>query len=199
MHLCIYTTSWVITWDVVIVISVEQQQWQIVIMSIIADIATELTTLPELFQSSKSHRLILSTALHKVCVCLFSCSDMSNSLKPPWTVARQALSLGFLRQEDWNGLPFPPPGDLSDPRIEPVTSVSPALASEFFNTSTTWEVLYKVDALMCSLEMRKQRPRGNPDPSDLQRSGHREVCLSPRALDKREKDGRQCLARLLAA
>ena len=128
MHLCIYTTSWVITWDVVIVISVEQQQWQIVIMSIIADIATELTTLPELFQSSKSHHLILSTALHKVCVCLFSCSDMSNSLKPPSTVARQALSLGFLRQEYWNGLPFPPPGDLSDPGIEPTSLTPSALA-----------------------------------------------------------------------
>ena len=32
---------------------------------------------------------------------------------PPWTVARQApLSMGFSRQEDWSGLPCPPPGDL---------------------------------------------------------------------------------------
>ena len=39
-----------------------------------------------------------------------------------WTVARQApLSMGFSRQEYWNGLPFPPPGDLPDPRIEPMT------------------------------------------------------------------------------
>ena len=37
----------------------------------------------------------------------------------PWTVARQApLSMGFLRQEYWSGLPFPPPGDLPDPGIE---------------------------------------------------------------------------------
>ena len=37
-----------------------------------------------------------------------------------WTVARQApLSMGFLRQEYWRGLPFPPPGDLPDPGIEP--------------------------------------------------------------------------------
>ena len=43
----------------------------------------------------------------------------------PWTVARQAsLSMGFSRQESWSGLPFPPPGDLSDPGVEPV---SPAL------------------------------------------------------------------------
>ena len=38
----------------------------------------------------------------------------------PWTVASQApLSKGFSRQEYWSGLPFPPPGDLPDPGIEP--------------------------------------------------------------------------------
>ena len=38
----------------------------------------------------------------------------------PWTVARQApLSTGFPRQEYWSGLPFPSPGDLPDPGIEP--------------------------------------------------------------------------------
>ena len=38
----------------------------------------------------------------------------------PWTVAYQASpSMGFSRQEYWNGLPFPSPGDLPDPGIEP--------------------------------------------------------------------------------
>ena len=38
----------------------------------------------------------------------------------PWTVAHQApLSMGFSRQEYWSGLPFPSPGDLPDPGIEP--------------------------------------------------------------------------------
>ena len=38
----------------------------------------------------------------------------------PWTVAYQASqSLGFSRQEDWSGLPFPSPGDLCNPGIEP--------------------------------------------------------------------------------
>ena len=47
----------------------------------------------------------------------------------PWTVAHLALlSLGFLRQEYWNGLPFPSPGDLPGLGIEPV---SPALADGF--------------------------------------------------------------------
>ena len=38
----------------------------------------------------------------------------------PWTVAHQASpSMGFSRQEYWNGLPFPSPGDLPDPGMEP--------------------------------------------------------------------------------
>ena len=42
----------------------------------------------------------------------------------PWTVARQApLSKGFSRQEYWSGLPFPFPGDLPGPEIEPGSAV----------------------------------------------------------------------------
>ena len=53
-------------------------------------------------------------------------------------VAHQApLSLGFSRQEYWNGLPCPPPRDLRDPGIEPTSFVSPALAGGFFSTSIT--------------------------------------------------------------
>ena len=38
----------------------------------------------------------------------------------PWTVAYQAPpSLGFSRQEHWSGLPFPSPGDLPNPGVEP--------------------------------------------------------------------------------
>ena len=57
-----------------------------------------------------------------------------------WTVARQApLSMGFPRQEYWSGLPFPPPGDLPDPGIQPASLASPALAGGLFTTSTNWE------------------------------------------------------------
>ena len=55
-----------------------------------------------------------------------------------WTVAHQApLSMGFSWQVHWSGLPFPPPGDLPHPGIEPM---SPALqmvsciAGRFFTT-----------------------------------------------------------------
>ena len=58
-----------------------------------------------------------------------------------WTVAHEApLFVGFSRQEYWNGLPFPSPGDLPDPGIEPVSLTSPALAGRFFTTSATWKV-----------------------------------------------------------
>ena len=46
----------------------------------------------------------------------------------------------FSRQESWSGLPCPPPGDLPDPGIECASLTSPALASQFFTTSTTWEL-----------------------------------------------------------
>ena len=58
----------------------------------------------------------------------------------PWTVARQTpLSMGFSRQEHWSGLPCPPPGDLPNAGIEPMSLVSPARAGGFFTNSVTWE------------------------------------------------------------
>ena len=52
---------------------------------------------------------------------------MSNSVTP-WTVAHQAPpSMEFSGQEYWSGLPFPSPGDLPNPGIEPG---SPALQAE---------------------------------------------------------------------
>jgi len=53
-----------------------------------------------------------------------------------WAVAHQApLSMEFSRQEYWNRLPFPVPGDLPDPGIESMSLVFPALAGRFFTTS----------------------------------------------------------------
>ena len=63
---------------------------------------------------------------HGVYVCI-SRSVVSDSVTP-WTVARQApLSMEFSRQEYWSGQPFPSPGDLPDPGIEPR---SPALQAD---------------------------------------------------------------------
>ena len=42
--------------------------------------------------------------------------------------------MGFSRQEYWSGLPFPPPGDLPDLGIKPVSLEAPSLAGEIFTT-----------------------------------------------------------------
>ena len=53
---------------------------------------------------------------------------MSDAIAAPWTEAHQApVSMGLPRQEYWSGLPFPSPGDLPDPEIEPE---SPALQAD---------------------------------------------------------------------
>ena len=53
------------------------------------------------------------------------------TLSTPWTVVCQApLSMGFSKQEYWSGLPFPSPGVLPDPGIEPR---SPALQADSCN------------------------------------------------------------------
>ena len=59
----------------------------------------------------------------------------------PWTVARQVpLSMGFSRQDYWSGVPFPAPGDLPNPGMEPTSLESQvASAGGFFTTSATWE------------------------------------------------------------
>ena len=64
-----------------------------------------------------------------MCVCMldrFSCVRFFVTL---WTIACQApLPMEVSRQESWSGLPCPPPGDLSNPGIEPE---SPALQVDF--------------------------------------------------------------------
>ena len=46
-------------------------------------------------------------------------SVMFNSVTPWIAICQAPLSMGFSRQEYWSGLPFPSPGNLSDPGIEP--------------------------------------------------------------------------------
>ena len=49
--------------------------------------------------------------------------------------------MGFSQQEYWSGWPCPPPGDLPDPGMEPMSLTSPALAGRLFTTSITWKAL----------------------------------------------------------
>ena len=82
------------------------------------------------------HRILVSQTLY-VCVCVCVCVCVLSRVRlfaTLWTVScYPPLSLEFSRQDYWNALPFPTPGDPSDPGIEP-TSVFPALVGGFFIT-----------------------------------------------------------------
>ena len=57
----------------------------------------------------------------------------------PWTVARQApLPMGFSRQEYWSELPFPSPGDLPNPGIEPK---SPHYSRILLRPREAWQMI----------------------------------------------------------
>ena len=57
-------------------------------------------------------------------VCLVTQSSVTLCNPMDYSTPGSSLSMGFSRQEDWSGLPFPSPGALSDPQIKPT---SPAL------------------------------------------------------------------------
>ena len=88
-------------------------------------------------------------------------------------IARQApLSMGFSRQEDWSGLPFPSPGDLPDPGIEPG---SPALAGGFFTTEAPGRA-FPIPVSAGKL----RKPRGISD-TRVSKLANRYLCVSPRS------------------
>ena len=76
------------------------------------------------------HECVLTFTL--MCVCAQSCPTTDNCQGP----CQAPLSMGFLRQEGWSRLPFPSPGDLSDPGIEPLSLAS---TGEFFYHCASWE------------------------------------------------------------
>ena len=62
------------------------------------------------------------------------------TLATAWTIACQApLSVGFSRQENWSGLPFPSPEDLPDPGMEPR---SPALEADALTSEPPGTEMY---------------------------------------------------------
>ena len=71
-----------------------------------------------------------------LCACVLSRFCCVQLFVTPWNLAtlpsQQApLPMEFPRQEFWNGLPFPLPGDLSNPRTEPTSPEAPALQGDF--------------------------------------------------------------------
>ena len=72
--------------------------------------------------------IISVCSVTKLCPTL--CDHMDCSRQAP-------LSMEFSRQEYWSGLPFPPPGDLPDPGIKPMSPASLELAGGFFTSELT--------------------------------------------------------------
>ena len=68
-----------------------------------------------------------------VCVCV--CSVVSNSTTPQTIACRAPVSMKLSMQENWSGLPFPTPGEVANPGIEPKSLGSSALAGRFFTTA----------------------------------------------------------------
>ena len=78
------------------------------------------------------------------------------TLCDPWTIAHQAPpSMGFSRQEYWSGLPFPSPGDLPDPGIEPRSPTSEADALTFASPGKPSNARIQVLTSKISREERK--------------------------------------------
>ena len=95
----------------------------------------------------QTHAPALRVQSRSPCCCLIAKSCLT--LVTPWTVAHQApLSMGFPRQENWNGWPFPSPGDLSDPGIE---LLSPVLEGDILSTGQP-ENLFETICLAYVLE-----------------------------------------------
>ena len=92
------------------------------------------------FPSSLSNSVLINNDLEKVLLMLLLLliAKSCPALETPWAVDCWApLSMEFSRQEYRSGLPFPTPGDLPNPGIEPASLASPALAGRFFTTSAT--------------------------------------------------------------
>ena len=85
----------------------------------------------------------------------------------PWTIGHQPpLSMGFLRQEYWSGLPFPTPGNLPHPGVRPTYLVVPALASLPLPSpgkpyeregGTNWEIVIDVHLLQYVKQMTNKK------------------------------------------
>ena len=111
--------------------------------------------------------------LHVCLLSHFSCIQLFAIL---WTVAHQAHLMAFSRQEYWSGLPFPPPGDLSDLGIKPIFLMSPVLASRFFTLAPPGKPsLFPAAAAAKSLQLCPTpcdpidgSPPGSPVPGILQ-------------------------------
>ena len=105
-----------------------------------SDIELKLLCKILLFMRCQSCKL-LGKSFHPL-MCVVSCFSHIWVFVTLWTLTHEApLSMGFSRQEYWSGLLCPPPGDLPNPGMEPMSLTSTCIG-RFFTTSATREALY---------------------------------------------------------
>ena len=105
--------------------------------------SVRLTRKKDLDSSSQWHHDLFTYA------CMLSRFSRVQLFGTPRTVVHQApLSMGFSRQEYWSGLPFPTPGDLPDPGIEPASPAAPYLQADSLllnHWGSPWKVVLNKD------------------------------------------------------
>ena len=84
--------------------------------------------------------------MHVVVIC-GTCMQLCLTLCDPTDCSPPPLSIGLSQQEYWSGLPFPFPGDLPDPGIEPTSPASPALIGRFFTAEPVGKPSFVVASL----------------------------------------------------
>ena len=90
---------------------------------------------------------------------LFSCSVMSNSVTPWSAACWTPLSMGFPRQEDWSGLPYPPPGHLPNLGLEPR---SPSLQADSLSSEADRNFQKTLISLSQKLKLKARLLRPQP-------------------------------------
>ena len=99
-------------------------------------------TLPVQYLVAKcqSWYLIFLQQLIMLCTCMLSYFSSVWFFVTLWIIDCQApLSMRFSRKEYWSRLSCPPPGDLSNPGLEPMSLISPSLVGVFLTAGATWE------------------------------------------------------------
>ena len=121
-HIRLFGTPWTVVCQASLSMGFSRQEcWNGLPFPLPEDLSMSLALAGRLFTTKPPGKLLRFMYVCQLLSCVLLC-------KTPWTVAHQAsLSMGFSTQEYWSGLPCPPPGDLPNPGIEPV---SPALKAD---------------------------------------------------------------------
>ena len=129
---------------------------------------------------SPSTRSCSQACFRKGCMCACTVAHCIWLFVTPWTVANQApLSMQFSRQEYWSGLSCPPPGNLTDPGIEPIFPAISCIGRRIFffflTTSTTWKWTSLVAQMVKRLSTMREaqvRSLGWEDPLEKDMTTH---------------------------